>query len=96
MVLESKATVTPDRAISGSYDWLRFDQGATDRQRLVQSPGAVAFTDRSLTIGRTRSRVITNDLRRSKQKRRMGAMEDGGESKTSKCGNYDGQRERIG
>ena len=38
----SKATVTPDRTISGSYDWLRLGQGATDRQRLLRSPAVVA------------------------------------------------------
>ena len=29
--LATKATVTPDRTISGSYDWLRLGQGANDR-----------------------------------------------------------------
>ena len=39
----AKATVTPDRTIIGSYDWLRFGNGATDRQCLLRSPAAVAF-----------------------------------------------------
>ena len=51
-----KATVTPDRTITGSYDWLRLDQGATDRQFLLRSPVVVAYRDRFL-------RDITNDWR---------------------------------
>ena len=46
----AKATVTPDRTISGSYDWLRLGQGATDRQCLLRSPVAVACRDRSLRV----------------------------------------------
>ena len=38
--MASKAIVTPDGTISGSYDWLRLGQGATDRQ--------VAYRNRSL------------------------------------------------
>ena len=44
---DPKATITPDRTISGSYDWLRLGQGATDRQCLLRSPAAVAYRDRS-------------------------------------------------
>ena len=45
----TNATVTPNRTISGSYDWLRLGQGATDRQCLLRSPAAaVAYGDRSL------------------------------------------------
>ena len=40
----------PDRAISGSYDWLRLGQGATDRQCLLRCPAAVAYRDRSLRV----------------------------------------------
>ena len=47
---ECKATVTPDRTISGSYDWLRLGQGATDRHSLLRSPAAVAYRDRSLRV----------------------------------------------
>ena len=45
-----KATVTPDRTISGSNDWLRLGQGATDRQCLLRSPAAVTYRDRSLCV----------------------------------------------
>ena len=45
-----KATVTPDRTISGSYDWMRLGQGATDRQCLLRSPSAIAYPDRSLRV----------------------------------------------
>ena len=48
--LATKATVTPDRTISGSYDWLRLGQGATDRQCLLRSPAAVAYANRSLWV----------------------------------------------
>ena len=37
--------VTPDHTISRLYDWLRFGQGATDRQCLLRSPVAVAYYD---------------------------------------------------
>ena len=53
----AKATVTPDRTISGSYDWLRLGQGATDRQCLQRYPAAVAYRDRSLRVV-TLSRTI--------------------------------------
>ena len=46
----SNATVTPDRTIFGSYDWLRLGQGDTDLQCLLRSPAAVAFYDRSLRL----------------------------------------------
>ena len=46
----SKSTVTPYRTISGSYEWLRLGQGATDRQWLLRSPAAVAYRDRSLRM----------------------------------------------
>ena len=46
----TKATVTSDRTISGSYNWLRLDQGATDRQCLLRSRAAVAYVDRSLSV----------------------------------------------
>ena len=49
----------------GSYDWLRFGQGETDRQCLLRSQVAVAYCDWSLAIGRTRGRAITNDWIRS-------------------------------
>ena len=65
----SEATVTPDRTISGSYDWLRVGQGATDRQFLLRSPAAVAYRDRSLsvvalsrTIGEYRSQEPSQDI----------------------------------
>ena len=58
------ATVTPDRTISGSYDWLRFGQGATDRQCPQRSPVPVVYRDWSLSFDRTRGRAITNDSRR--------------------------------
>ena len=45
-----EATVTPDRTISGSYDWLRLGQSATDRQCLLRSPAAGAYRDRSLRL----------------------------------------------
>ena len=54
-----KATVTPDRKISGSYDWLRLGQGATDQQCLLRSPAA-ANIPRSIS---TRGRAIMNDWR---------------------------------
>ena len=38
-----KVTVTPDRTISGSYDWLLLGQRATDRQCLLRSPASVAY-----------------------------------------------------
>ena len=44
-------TVTPDRTMSGSYDWLRFGQGARDQQYLLRSPVAVV---RSPTVGEDR------------------------------------------
>ena len=74
--LSSAQSRTPDRTLSGSYDWLRCRQGATDRHCLLRSPGAVACSDRSLAIGRRRGRAITNDLRRPKQNRRMGRKMD--------------------
>ena len=47
----SKATVTPDRTSSGSYDWLRLGKGVTDRQFLLRSPAAVvAYRGRSLRV----------------------------------------------
>ena len=46
----AKATVSPDRTISGSFDWLRLGQGATDRQCLLRYPAAVAYRDRSLRV----------------------------------------------
>ena len=46
----SKATVPPDRTISGSYDWFRLCQCATDRQYLLLSSAAVAYRDRSLRV----------------------------------------------
>ena len=46
----TKATVTPDRMISGSYDWLQLGQGATDRQCLLRSPAAVTYRYRSLRV----------------------------------------------
>ena len=49
--------------IYGSYDWLRFSQGATDRKCRLRSPVAVEYCDLSLAIGRTRGRAITNDWR---------------------------------
>ena len=49
----SHSHTTPDRTIYGSYDWLRFCQGATDRQCLLRSPVAVAYCDRSLAGGRS-------------------------------------------
>ena len=45
-----KATGTPDRTISESYDWLRLGQGATDLQCLLRSPAMVAYGDRSLRV----------------------------------------------
>ena len=67
-----KATVTPDRTIAWSYDWLWFGQRATDRQCLLRSPEAATYCDRSFllvvghrTIGRTRGRAINTDWRRS-------------------------------
>ena len=48
--LATKATVTPDRTISGSYDWLRLGQGANDRQCLLRYPAAVAYGDWSLRV----------------------------------------------
>ena len=74
--LSSAQSRTPDRTLSGSYDWLRCRQGATDRQCLLRSPGAVTCSDRSLTICRTSGRAITNDLKRSMQKSRMGSKMD--------------------
>ena len=47
----SKATVTPDRTIYGSYDWLRLGQGATDRQFLLRSPAAIT-NDLRISIAR--------------------------------------------
>ena len=44
---QCKATVTPDRTIYVSYDWLRLGQGATDRKFMLRSPAAVAYRDRS-------------------------------------------------
>ena len=68
----TKVTVTPDRTISGSYNWLRLGQGAIDRQCLLRSPAPVANRDRSFllvvghrTSGRTRGRAINTDCRRS-------------------------------
>ena len=56
----TKATVTPDRTISWSYDRLLFGERAADRQCLLRSPEAVANCDRSFmlvvghrTIGRS-------------------------------------------
>ena len=57
----TKATVTPDRTISGSYDWLRLCQDATDRQCLLRSPAAVAYRDRCLRV--VTGHAITNDWR---------------------------------
>ena len=56
-----KATVTPDRSIYGSYDWLRWDQGATGR--ILRSVFLLVVCHR--TIGRTRGRATNNDWRRS-------------------------------
>ena len=58
------ATQSHRSTISGSYDWLRFGQGATDRQCLQRSPAAVVYRDWSLRIGRMRGRAMTNDWRR--------------------------------
>ena len=44
-----KATVTSDRTISGSYDWLRLGQGATDLQCLLRSPAESNTWYRSTT-----------------------------------------------
>ena len=70
--IPAKATVTPDRTIAWSNDWLRLGERATDRQCLLRSPEAIAYCDRSFllevghrTIGRTRGRAINNDWRRS-------------------------------
>ena len=43
----AKATVTPDRTISGSYDWLRLGQGATGRHDQSLHP----TTDRTIKYG---------------------------------------------
>ena len=51
-----KATVTPDRTIYWSYNWLRFGERATDRSFLL----VVGHR----TIRRTRGRAINNDWRR--------------------------------
>ena len=45
-----KATVTPDRMIYESYEWLRLAQGATDRHCLLLYPAAVSYGDRSLPV----------------------------------------------
>ena len=50
IVIVAKATVTPVRTIYGSYDWLRWGHGATDRQCLLRSPAAVAYGDQSLRV----------------------------------------------
>ena len=50
MFKTSKASVTWDHTISGSYNWLRLGQCATDRQFLLRSPAAVAYRDRSLCV----------------------------------------------
>ena len=55
-----KYTVTPDLTVSGSYDWLRLGQCATDRQWLLRSPAAVGRIPRSISA---RGRAITNDWR---------------------------------
>ena len=49
----SKAVITPDDTISGSYDWLRLGQGVTDRQCLLRSPAA-ACGDRSILYALSR------------------------------------------
>ena len=36
--ISGSTTVSPERTIYGSYDWLRFGQGATDRQYRLRSP----------------------------------------------------------
>ena len=59
-MLDHNATVTPDRTISGSYDWLRLGQGATDRQCLLRPPAADGRIRRSIY---TRGWAITNDWR---------------------------------
>ena len=48
--LTTPTKATPDRTISGSYDWLRLGQGATIRQCLIISPAAVAYRDGSLIV----------------------------------------------
>ena len=62
-----KATVRPDSTISGSYDWLRLCQGATDRQCLLRSPAA--RIRRSISM---RGRAITNDWRISMARAMVG------------------------
>ena len=46
----TKATVSPDRTISGSYDCLWLGQGSADRQCLLRSRATVACGDRSLCV----------------------------------------------
>ena len=46
----AKVIFTPDRTISGSCDYLRLGQCATDRQCLLRSPAAVAYRDRSIRL----------------------------------------------
>ena len=57
----AKATVTPDRTISGSYDWLRLGHGATDRQCLLRSPATAGRIPRSTSM---RCRATMNDRRK--------------------------------
>ena len=55
----AKATVSPDRTISGSYNWLRLGQGATDRQFFATIPSSGRIP-RSIS---TRGRAITKEWR---------------------------------
>ena len=62
ILLLTKVTVTPDRAISGSYDWFRLGQDATDRQCLLRSNRA--YRDRSLLVvalSRTMARAFVGN-----------------------------------
>ena len=59
-------TVSPSRTIYGSYDWLRFGQGVTDRHAMSATiSSSVRLVRLVLEIAHTRGGAITNDWRRS-------------------------------
>ena len=82
-----KATVTPDRTISGSYDWLQLGRCATDRQCLLRSPAAVGRISRSIS---TCGRAFTNVWRISVARAIVGNRETSGSDKCTI--NRDGRR----
>ena len=72
IVQRHKSTVTSDRTISGSYDWLRLGQGATGQQCLLRSPAAIAYRDRSLAYAWSRYHERLENIDGKSHRRKSG------------------------